>query len=217
MQAARRLNMDQSSMVSKTDIALKEDTERDSTPNPDSSIVKAVDSEDSANITEDLKVSDQTEPVEENSDNAKNIEIRRLSNTEEGNKVLEPSFHSPEKNAKKNPLQNIFNIVSGMEIPTSSDEVGDGRMNGNSRNSSPGVLGPHSPGVGIMRAQLKGRKVRQFSPLPPLPHSPPPWVRGLRPALPVQQTQQIVVAPQQLQLTGQPVQQVQQVQQVQSQ
>ena len=231
MQAARRLNMDQprqqfqqnvdSKNDTENDIAMNDDNlavnstdlERDFTPEPDSSILKVI---PSANITEDLKES-ETEPVEENSDNAKNIEIRRLSSTEEGNKVLEPSFHSPEKNAKKNPLQNIFNIVSGMEIPTSSDEVGDGRMNGNSRNSSPGVLGPHSPGVGIMRAQLKGRKVRQFSPLPPLPHSPPAWVRGLRPALPVQQTQQIVVAPQQLHLTGQPVQQVQQVQQVQSQ
>merc|ERR1719278_1384126 len=109
-----------------------------STEEPDPSISK---DENSANLTEDLKDCDQIEPHEQYSDNAKNIEIRRLSNTDEGNKVLEPSFHSPEKDVKKNPLQNIFKIVSGMEIPTSSDEVGDGRMSVSSRNSSPGMMG----------------------------------------------------------------------------
>merc|ERR1719242_985666 len=186
MQAARRLNVDQTNLETSAstenlntreespeepditmhdhndDVAVNStDIERDITPEPDPSIAK---DENSANLTEDLKDCDQSEPHEQYSDNAKNIEIRRLSNTDEGNKVLEPSFHSPEKDVKKNPLQNIFKIVSGMEIPTSSDEVGDGRMSGNSRTSSPGV---RSPGLGIIRPQLKGRKTKQYSSLPP--------------------------------------------------
>ena len=234
MQAARRLNVEQPRLASQEadqdDITLHDhnddvavnstDVKRNITPEPED--------ENSANLTEDLKESDQNEPAEQYSDNAKNIEIRRLSNTDEGNKVLEPSFHSPEKDAKKNPLQNIFKIVSGMEIPTSSDEVGEGRLSANSRNSSPGLRGGiPSPGLGLIRPQLKGRKTKQYSSLPPLPHSPPAWVvggpnshlhhnlRGIRPAaqplaqplasLPVQPAQ-IMVTPPQVQLSGPAVQ-----------
>merc|ERR1712130_596820 len=118
---------------------------------------------------------------DEKSDLARNIEIRRLSNTEEGNKVLEPTFHSPEKDKKKNPLENIFNIVSGMEVPAAykmMEDEKDNRGAVQSRNSSPGLSGSSSPGIGNIRPQLKGRKNRQYSTLPPLPHSPPPWVLG---------------------------------------
>ena len=36
--------------------------------------------------------------------------------------VLEPTFHSPEKDKKKNPLENILNFVSGLELPSSGED-----------------------------------------------------------------------------------------------
>jgi hypothetical protein len=103
------------------------------------------------------------------SDLAKNIEIRRLSSTEDGDKIIEPTFHSPEKEAgrpRKNPLENILNFVSGMEMPVVEERP---------------PRGSHSPLV----MGLKGRRSRQpqqqqqlYS---ALPHSPAaPWV--VRPA-----------------------------------
>eukprot|EP00090_Calanus_glacialis_P002090 TRINITY_DN11563_c0_g1_i1.p1 TRINITY_DN11563_c0_g1~~TRINITY_DN11563_c0_g1_i1.p1 ORF type:complete len:2112 (+),score=439.27 TRINITY_DN11563_c0_g1_i1:899-6337(+) len=137
--------------------------------------------EDSNLKGENTKSSPVKTKIEEKSDLARNIEIRRLSNTDEGNKVLEPTFHSPEKDKKKNPLENIFNIVSGMEVPAAyklTEDEKDTRGSVHSRNSSPGLSGSSSPGMGAIRPQLKGRKNRQYSTLPPLPHSPPPWVLG---------------------------------------
>ena len=160
--------------------------------------------------------------LEETSDIAKNIEIRRLSNTDEGNKVLEPTFHSPEKGKKKNPLENILNIVSGMEVPAAfkPDDDKDHRGNIHSRNSSPGLSGSSSPSIGTIRPQLKGRKNRQYSTLPPLPHSPPPWVLGgqqgqgipqmlpvqnLRSVRPPMMTEQIPLIQQPVQMTQNPL------------
>ena len=137
--------------------------------------------EDSQLTKENAKENPVKNKEDDKSDLARNIEIRRLSNTEEGNKVLEPTFHSPEKDKKKNPLENIFNIVSGMEVPATykmMEDEKDTRGGVHSRNSSPGLSGSSSPGIGNIRPQLKGRKNRQYSTLPPLPHSPPPWVLG---------------------------------------
>ena len=46
-------------------------------------------------------------------DVAKNIEIRRMSSTEEGDKVLDSAWDSPEKEEKgRTPLEMVQNIVS---------------------------------------------------------------------------------------------------------
>ena len=163
--------------------------------------------------TEELS---QTSAIDSNSpekekgwdDMAKNIEIRRLSNTDDGNKVLEATFHSPHKDLKKNPLMNIFNIVSGMEAATPAPEE-----------NLPRGLALPIPGptaLGALRPQLRGRKNKQYSTLPPLPHSPPPWVLGAggpRPQLPPSGgPQQIMLAPQMMvQNQGAPQQQVMQL------
>lgn len=134
--------------------------------------------------TKENEGGDENEPIAElgktqHSDVAKNIEIRRLSSTEEGNKVLEPTFNSPEKDKKKNPLGNILDIVSGIEMPPAFKlDESENKNPGRSRNSSPSLSGSSSPGMVGIRPQLKGRKNRQYSSLPPLPHSPPPWVLG---------------------------------------
>jgi hypothetical protein len=46
-------------------------------------------------------------------DVAKNIEIRRMSSTEEGDKVLDSAWDSPEKDEQgRTPLEMVQNIVS---------------------------------------------------------------------------------------------------------
>ena len=215
MQAARRLNMEptnkgETSQHSTNQQNLNEKEENDI--QDDDLAVNSSDAEsvheDDMNTSRSNSIDEDTQPSQatpdEGSDNAKNIEIRRLSSTEDGNKVLEPSFHSPEKaEARKNPLQNIFNIVSGMELPEPIKDPEEERLS---------RVGPQVPagfGIGMIRPQLKGRKRGQYSALPPLPHSPPPWVlggqhpahmqnmiqmqnvRGIRPLLPADQMQMI--------------------------
>jgi hypothetical protein len=142
------------------------------------------------------------------SDLAKNIEIRRLSCTEDGDKIIEPTFHSPEKEAgqpRKNPLENILNFVSGMEMPTVNQLSEEQQLRGgpggsrSSRNSSPVLSGGGvTPGSPMMC--LKGRKGRQQvqSQFTVVPHSPPPWV--LRGGPPAPGCAQLVLSSQQQQL-----------------
>merc|ERR1712079_991460 len=48
----------------------------------------------------------------------KNVEIRRMSATEDGDKVLESAWDSPEKEKDgKTPLQMVQNIISKIEDP----------------------------------------------------------------------------------------------------
>ena len=172
MQAARRLNLDPPNMEvdGDKDDKVANSSDLDSNQNDE-------DDNDSVTSEEDKKDIDGT-------DNAKNIEIRRLSNTDEGNKVLEPHFHSPDKEAKKNPLQNIFNIVSGMELPPPPKSSEDARFSQN------------GPNAAIFRPQLKGKRKGLYSSLNPLTSNTPPWqlggpqnpmqmqnLRGIRPML----------------------------------
>ena len=101
MQAARKLHIDRSSPSTSKD-----------TPTDDKDVGKS-----DINNCDDMAEQEEFENVDKDDDTDKNTEIRRLSTTDEGNKVLEPSFHSPEKEDKKNPLQNILNFVSEMELP----------------------------------------------------------------------------------------------------
>ena len=70
----------------------------------------------------------------------KNLEIRRLSATEEGNKILNEDWVSPDKNSGsgKTPLEMVESIVSNMEMPSPSS-------NNPSATSSPGPAGTESP------------------------------------------------------------------------
>ena len=55
-------------------------------------------------------------PLQKSIDNAKNIEIRRMSATDDGDKVLESAWDSsPEKETNKTPLQMVQSIVSQIE------------------------------------------------------------------------------------------------------
>ena len=186
MQAARRLNLGPEPLAAPAAVAAAPPPElaADSRPQQaaDSRQQQAADSRQQQTTDSEPGSRGSTPSVEGGpapaTDSARNIEIRRLSSTEEGNKVLDPAFHSPEKDKqKKNPLGNLLNIVSGMELPSEEE-----------RGTPPGPPPP--------RPQLKGRKGRatsQFSTLPPLPHSPPPWVLGPRAPAP---------SPQQVVLTG---------------
>ena len=166
MQAARKLNLDPPNMEEEGDKDNKAANSSDLDSSPED-----VDDNDSVTSEEEKKDIEGT-------DNAKNIEIRRLSNTDEGNKVLEPHFHSPDKEAKKNPLQNIFNIVSGMELPPPTKNSEDAR-------------------IPQLRPQLKGKRRGLYSSLNPFAPNTPPWplggpqtpmqmqnLRGMRPMLP---------------------------------
>ena len=65
----------------------------------------------------------------EQSDNSvnKNIEIRRMSSTEEGDKVLQSAWTTPEKDEKgKTPLEMVQNIVSSIDSPKDNDKLNDG-------------------------------------------------------------------------------------------
>ena len=183
MQAARRLNMEQDRIQHNEEEDEEEEVdERDDEEVRDDDDVEKEENE-LLNQEESIPEEEEDDDVDElkaeekrvedaRSDLAKNIEIRRLSCTEDGNKVLEPTFHSPEKEKKKNPLEKILSFVSGIELPT-EDRDGKG-----SRRSSPALSGTSSP----VLPNLKSRKNRQYSTLPPLPHSPPTWVlRGQPP------------------------------------
>ena len=159
MQAARRLNLDPSNKEEARD----SETMHQESVAANSDLDLTPDDEDDNN---DSVNSDEEKPGNEGMDNAKNIEIRRLSNTEEGNKVLEPNFHSPEKEAKKNPLQNIFNIVSGMELPPPTKTSDDARIP---------QLGTN---MGMIRPQLRGKKRGLYSSLNQLHSNTPPWALG---------------------------------------
>ena len=210
MQAARKLNLEQEQKDEQNLISKEEEDSEMAVSDSEGGrlMISETDPEEKG---EDSSPAGQSvsSPEKEKGwdDTAKNIEIRRLSSTDEGNKVLEETFHSPEKDLKKNPLMNIFNIVSGMEaVPPPPEE---------SLPRGPQI--PNPSALGALRPQLRGRKSRQYSTLPPLPHSPPPWVLGgpgQRPPLPQPPQggpQQIVLAPQMV-LQGQaPQQQVMQL------
>ena len=211
MHAARKLNLEQEQKDEQTLISKEEDDSEMAVSDSEGGRLMILETDPEEKAEEGSSPTGQSvsSPEKEKGwdDTAKNIEIRRLSSTDEGNKVLEETFHSPEKDMKKNPLMNIFNIVSGMEaVPPPPEE--------------PLPRGPQIPNpsaLGALRPQLRGRKSRQYSTLPPLPHSPPPWVLGgpgQRPPLPQPPSggpQQIVLAPQMV-LQGQaPPQQVMQL------
>ena len=159
MQAARKLNLDNDAEQSEE----HEETDNETHDN------------------DELQTPEPTEEMEslglkERQDEAKNIEIRRLSNTDEGNKVLEPSFHSPEKEEKKNPLGNLFNIVSGMEPPPPTKIPDEPRFSGPS-------------GFNMIRPLMKSKKRGPLSVPSPIPHNvAPPWTlghqQGVRPVMP---------------------------------
>ena len=152
MQAARKLNLDPPSN--------EEDGEKDEKVTNNSDLDSSQeDVDDNESVT-----SEEDKNEIEGTDNAKNIEIRRLSSTDEGNKVLEPHFHSPDKEAKKNPLQNIFNIVSGMELPPPTKSSEDPRN--------------PQPNSGMFRPQLKGKRRGLYSSLNPMVPNTPPWPLG---------------------------------------
>merc|ERR1719266_1508251 len=213
MQAARKLNLEQEQRDEQEQNLNSKEDEDSETGVSDSEggrlMISETDPEEKTEEESSPTAQSVNSPQKEKGwdDTAKNIEIRRLSSTDEGNKVLEETFHSPEKDMKKNPLMNIFNIVSGMEAAPPPPE-------------EPLPRGPQIPNpsaLGALRPQLRGRKSRQYSTLPPLPHSPPPWVLGgpgQRPPLPQPPSgapQQIVLAPQMV-LQGQtPQQQVMQL------
>ena len=212
MQAARKLNLEQEQREEQSLTSKEEEDSEMAVSDSEGGrlMISEMDAEEkteegSSPITQTVNSPEKEKGWD---DTAKNIEIRRLSSTDEGNKVLEETFHSPEKDMKKNPLMNIFNIVSGMEAAPPPPE-------------EPLPRGPQIPNpsaLGALRPQLRGRKSRQYSTLPPLPHSPPPWVLGppgQRPPLaqpPQGGPQQIVLAPQMV-LQGQapPPQQVMQL------
>ena len=55
---------------------------------------------------------------------SKNIEIRRMSSTDEGDKVLQSAWASPEKDeAGKTPLEMVQNIVSSIDSPSDNDKL----------------------------------------------------------------------------------------------
>jgi len=199
MQAARKLNLEQEPKVAEEqNLDSKDEGDPDMEVSDSESgrlMIMETDQEDSSQPAS----SERNSPEKEKGwdDMAKNIEIRRLSSTDDGNKVIESTFHSPDKDIKKNPMMNLFNIVSGMEpAPPPPEE--------------PLPRGPQIPtpmALGALRPQLRGRKSRQYSTLPPLPHSPPPWVlggqAGVRNQGPPGAPHQIVLAPQMV-LQGQP-------------
>merc|ERR1719229_1008538 len=212
MQAARKLNLEQEQREEQSLTSKEEEDSEMAVSDSEGGrlMISEMDPEEKTEEGSSPATQTVNSPEKEKGwdDTAKNIEIRRLSSTDEGNKVLEETFHSPEKDMKKNPLMNIFNIVSGMEAAPPPPE-------------EPLPRGPQIPNpsaLGALRPQLRGRKSRQYSTLPPLPHSPPPWVLGgpgQRPPLPQPPQggpQQIVLAPQMV-LQGQapPPQQVMQL------
>merc|ERR1719412_254433 len=212
MQAARKLNLEQEQKDEQNLISKEEEDSEMAVSDSEGGrlMISEIDPEEkteegSSPITQTVNSPEKEKGWD---DTAKNIEIRRLSSTDEGNKVLEETFHSPEKDMKKNPLMNIFNIVSGMEAAPPPPE-------------EPLPRGPQIPNpsaLGALRPQLRGRKSRQYSTLPPLPHSPPPWVLGgpgqrppLQPQPPQGGPQQIVLAPQMVVQGQAPPQQVMQL------
>ena len=214
MQAARKLNLEQEQRDEQEQNLNSKEDEDSETGVSDSEggrlMISETDPEEKTEEESSPTAQSVNSPQKEKGwdDTAKNIEIRRLSSTDEGNKVLEETFHSPEKDLKKNPLMNIFNIVSGMEAAPPPPEESLPR----------GPQIPNPSALGALRPQLRGRKSRQYSTLPPLPHSPPPWVLGgpgqrppLQPQPPQGGPQQIVLAPQMVVQGQAPPQQVMQL------
>ena len=69
--------------------------------------------------------SDDSKKEKEKSDNGicKNIEIRRMSSTDDGDKVLQSAWTSPEKaETGKTPLEMVQNIVSSIDSPSVNDK-----------------------------------------------------------------------------------------------
>jgi hypothetical protein len=129
-----------------------------------------------------------TPPDGPGSDLAKNIEIRRLSSTEDGDKIIEPAFHSPEKEAgekpRKNPLEKILHFVSGLELGGVATAATAPDGGGRSRNN----------GSPALRGRKGGRTAYQpynTAAFAPQHNSPLPWVlRAAGPQLLLPQQQQ---------------------------
>lgn len=82
---------------------------------------------------ESTSSSSEAESVDmDKSQQSKNLEIRRLSATDDGDKVLNDAWVSPEKedSSGKTPLEMVENIISNIEVPTSeSDSSSPASMN----------------------------------------------------------------------------------------
>ncbi len=174
-------------------------TSKHSTPDPDDPApVLTIDegsfsaAESEASSRRESVSSDSRPPVlaPEDRDRSKNLEIRRLSATEDGNKILNDAWESPEKDEektakKKTPLQMVENIVSNIELlpkegATSSDA-----------SDTSAVAGPSTLAPTTLKGNKPGKTNKNVL-LPPLTHSPPAWTQGGRLATAANTTQPMV-------------------------
>ena len=151
----------------------------------------------------------QEEDAEEREkDRSKNLEIRRMSATEDGDKILNDAWESPEKGEaadadgesqestessqeslkskkkKKTPLLGLESIVSNMEVPSQQQDASSAAST-SSGTSSP-LLAPSTLKGSGRTAKGASKNVI----LPPLTHSPPAWTQaGKAPAVAQQQPQ----------------------------
>ena len=113
----------------------------------------------------------------------RNLEIRRMSATDEGNKILDDAWDSPEKEESKSqtPLEMVQSIISNIDVPVSKATSGT---------SSPSSGGKASPLTVTTQPPGKGRaKYKNKLPLLAVPTTIAPWPQqlqqqsGLRPKI----------------------------------
>lgn len=110
---------------------------------------------------------------------SKNIEIRRMSSTDEGDRVLHSAWDSPEKEkVGKTPLEMVQNIVSSIDFPSKEDKA---ENKGNLRN-----LVENATSLGGQEKTENISLTQQSS----TDNSIPAWVQG--PGKPLMHSQQLV-------------------------
>ena len=86
------------------------------TSTPTKSFETEIEKAKTTELTNSEKIGPTKSSTFEGRDVAKNIEIRRMSSTEDGDKVLDSAWDSPEKEEKgQTPLDMVKNIVSSMQ------------------------------------------------------------------------------------------------------
>ena len=130
-----------------------------STDTDKSSLMSESSSQDSELASTDTGDNEIEASIIEKSASNKNLEIRRMSATEEGDKILNEAWTSPEKDKGKTPLEMVENIISNMEMPSpaSTDDK--------SSVGSPALSGTNSP---VFKGGLKSKRSHSISkqPLP---------------------------------------------------
>lgn len=141
--------------VEKTDEALQDNSD------PQSETSKTMTEPTSQSLEEQATIETKSLSEHPKQGVSKNLEIRRMSNTEEGNKILNDAWTSPDKDKGQTPLQMVESIVSNIKnSPKEGNTPQVDQVNSPAETTSQGVVNSGAKG------NIKKKSLAHIAPSP---------------------------------------------------